>query len=279
MAVGLRILRRGRKVSTDVVERFRSLPVANISDSMSRMGAGGARLRPMHGGGVLAGPAVTVKARPGDNLMFHKALDLAEAGDVVVVDAGGDLTNALMGELMLAYAEKKGVAGIVIHGAIRDLAYMRASNFPVFAAGVTHRGPYKDGPGEINVPIAIEGMVIHPGDLVVGDDDGVVCVAVQRCRAGLRGGEGQARGGDPPDGRHPRRQERPRLGRCSTEEAGVRNARMTAAGPGRRAGNVVKGRMVRAKQPVPIPAGGKNSPEQAAHRPGAHRIAPEHEPL
>ncbi len=177
MAVGLRILRRGRKVSTDVVERFRSLPVANISDGMSRMGAGGARLRPMHGGGgVLAGPAITVKARPGDNLMFHKALDLAEAGDVVVVDAGGDLTNALMGELMLAYAEKKGVAGIVIYGAIRDSAYIRAGNFPVFAAGVTHRGPYKDGPGEINVPIAIKGMVIHPGDLVVGDDDGVVCV-------------------------------------------------------------------------------------------------------
>jgi RraA family protein len=181
MAVGLRILRRTRKVGADVVERFRSLPVANISDNMSRMGAGGARLRPMHAGGVLAGPAVTVKSRPGDNLMLHKALDLAEAGDIVVVDAGGDLTNSLMGELMLAYAEKKGVAGIVIYGAIRDSAYMRASNFPVFAAGITHRGPYKDGPGEINVPIAIEGMVIHPGDLIVGDDDGVVCVPFDDC--------------------------------------------------------------------------------------------------
>jgi RraA family protein len=182
MAVGLRVLRRARKVSPDVVERFRTLPVANVSDSMSRMTAGGASLRPMHGGGtVLAGPAVTVKARPGDNLMFHKALDLAEAGDVVVVDAGGDLSNSLMGELMLAYAEKKGVAGIVIYGAIRDSAYMRAHQFPVFAAGVTHRGPYKDGPGEINVPIAIEGMVIHPGDLIVGDDDGVVCVPFDDC--------------------------------------------------------------------------------------------------
>ena len=165
----------------ELVERFRSLPVANISDSMSRMEAGGARLRPMHAGGVLAGPAITVKSRPGDNLMLHKALDLAEVGDVVVADAGGDLTNALMGELMLAYAEKKGVAGIVIHGAVRNSAYMRASNFPIFAAGVTHRGPYKDGPGEINVPIAIEGMVIHPGDLVVGDDDGLVCVPFDDC--------------------------------------------------------------------------------------------------
>ena len=178
MAAGNRILRRDRKVDADVVERFRALPVANVSDAMSRMTAGGASLRPMHGGStVLAGPAVTVKARPGDNLMLHKALDLAEPGDVVVVDAGGDLSNSLMGELMAAYAEGKGIAGIVIYGAIRDSAYMRAHPFPVFASGVTHRGPYKDGPGEINVPIAIEGMVIHPGDLVMGDDDGVVCVA------------------------------------------------------------------------------------------------------
>lgn len=177
MAAGFRILRRARKVAPDLVERFSSLPVANVSDSMSRMTGGGTSLRPMHAGGtVLAGPALTVKSRPGDNLMLHKALDLAEAGDVVVVDAGGDLTNSLMGELMHAYAEKKGVAGIVIYGAIRDSAYMRASRFPVFAAGITHRGPYKDGPGEINVPIAIKGMVIHPGDLILGDDDGVVCV-------------------------------------------------------------------------------------------------------
>ncbi len=181
MAVGFRILRRTRKVSADVVERFRALPVANVSDSMSRVTAGGSRLRPMHAGGTLAGPALTVKSRPGDNLMLHKAIDLAEAGDVIVVDAGGDVTNSLMGELMHAYAEKKGVAGIVLYGAIRDYAYMRASSFPIFATGITHRGPYKDGPGEINVPIAIEGMVIHPGDLIVGDDDGVLCVPFDDC--------------------------------------------------------------------------------------------------
>jgi RraA family protein len=135
----------------------------------------------MHGSGVLAGPAVTVKSRPGDNLMIHKALDLAEPGDVIVVDAGGDLTNALIGELMIAYAKKKGVAGIVIHGAVRDAASIRAGSFPVFAAGVTHRGPYKDGPGEINVPIAIDGMVITPGDLILGDDDGLLCVPFDEC--------------------------------------------------------------------------------------------------
>lgn len=174
--IGFKILKRRRQVSTDAVTRFRALPVANVSDSMSRMTAGGAKLRPMHKGGGLAGPALTVKARPGDNLMLHKALDLASPGDVVVCDGGGDLTNSLIGEMMLMHAIKRGIAGVVIYGAVRDSGWIREHDFPVFAAGVSHRGPYKDGPGEINVPIAIEGMVIAPGDLIIGDDDGVLCV-------------------------------------------------------------------------------------------------------
>jgi regulator of RNase E activity RraA len=173
---GFRVLKRTRKVDQATVDRFRSLPVANVSDVMARMVAGGSRLRPLHAGGILAGPAVTVKTRPGDNLMIHKALDIAEPGDVVVVDAGGDLTNALIGELMLAHAEKRGLAGIVINGAVRDYGAIRVGSYPVFAAGVTHRGPYKDGPGEVNVTIAIDGMVIEPGDLILGDDDGLVSV-------------------------------------------------------------------------------------------------------
>lgn len=176
MPAGFRIVSRPRKVGPDVVERFSRLPVANVSDSMSRLTAGGARLRPMHAGGGLAGPALTVKAPPGDNLMMHKAIALAEPGDVIVVDAGGDLTNALMGELMLTQMAERGLAGVVVNGAIRDAAYIRGQGFPVFAAGVTHRGPYKNGPGEINVPVAIDGMVIAPGDLVLGDDDGLLCV-------------------------------------------------------------------------------------------------------
>jgi len=174
--IGFRILRRERKVATSVVGQFRDVPVANVSDSMQRMSAGGWRLRPMHKGGAMAGPALTVRTRPGDNLMVHKALDLAEAGDVLVVDAGGDLTNAIIGEIMSTYAKQRGLAGIVINGAIRDAESIRAGTFPVYAAGVTHRGPYKDGPGEINVAVAIDGMVIEPGDLVLGDGDGVLCV-------------------------------------------------------------------------------------------------------
>lgn len=176
MTVGFRIHAAGPKIAPELVVQFRALPVANVSDCMSRIVAGGARLRPMHAGGVLAGPAVTVKARPGDNLMIHKALDIAEPGDIVVVDAGGDLTNALIGELMVAHANQRKLGGIVIYGAIRDAAAIRAGTFPVFAAGITHRGPYKDGPGEVNGRIAIEGMVIEQGDLVIGDEDGLVAV-------------------------------------------------------------------------------------------------------
>jgi RraA family protein len=176
MAIGFSIARRRRQVSPELVERFRRLPVANVSDAMSRLTAGGPRLRPMYAGGTMAGPAFTVKTRPGDNLMVHKAIDMAAPGDVIVVDAGGDLTNAIIGEIMSTHARQRGVAGIVIDGAIRDADALRASRFPVFAAGVTHRGPYKDGPGEINSAVAIDGMVIQPGDLVIGDGDGILAV-------------------------------------------------------------------------------------------------------
>src|SRR3954471_2782599 len=169
--VGFQILQRRRQVDARHVQAFAEIPVANVSDCMTRMTAGGPRLRPMHKGGRMGGPALTVKCRPGDNLMVHKAIDMALPGDVIVVDAGGDLTNALIGELMTTYASSRGLGGFVINGSIRDLDVIAAGTLPVYAAGVTHRGPYKDGPGEINVPIAIDGMVIQPGDLVIGDGD------------------------------------------------------------------------------------------------------------
>lgn len=173
---GLQIFKRTRQVSAEIVAAYKGLPVANISDCMARMTAGGPRLRPMHKSGYLAGPALTVRSRPGDNLMIHKALTMAQPGDVIVVDAGGDLTNALFGEIMVASAVRIGLAGIVLNGAVRDSEEIGQGMFPLYAAGVTHRGPYKDGPGEINVSIAIDGMVIQPGDLVVGDADGLLCI-------------------------------------------------------------------------------------------------------
>ena len=118
--------------------------------------------------------AFTVKTRPGDNLAIHRALELVGPGDVIVVDGGGDESRALVGEIMKTIAEYRGAAGYVIDGAIRDAAELAASDFPMFARTAIHRGPYKSGPGEINVPVSVGGTVIAPGDIVVGDADGVV---------------------------------------------------------------------------------------------------------
>lgn len=178
MVLGFQVLDRHRTVPRELVELARDIPVANISDCMSRMSAGGAGLALLNTdlGTRMAGPALTVKTRPGDNLMVHKAISMIEPGDVLVVDAGGDLTNAIVGEIMVAAAVAKEVAGLVVHGAVRDAATLRAGDLPVFASGVTHRGPYKDGPGEVNVPVSLGGMVVEPGDLVVGDADGVLSI-------------------------------------------------------------------------------------------------------
>lgn len=181
--LGFRIHQIQRRVDKRWVEAFRSIPVANISDVMSRMASGGTELRPMHAGNVMAGPAITVRSAPGDNLMLHKALAMAEPGDVIVVDAGGERQNAITGEIMVAVAKKKGLGGFVINGPIRDIGAISKGDFPVYATGVTHRGPYKNGPGEINVPISINGMVINPGDLILGDEDGLLCVPFEHVEA------------------------------------------------------------------------------------------------
>jgi RraA family protein len=168
-----------------LVAQFADVATAQLSDSMDRLYAASPELRPMHRGGVLAGPAFTVKTAPGDNLLVHKAIDMAKAGDVIVVDGGGFSDQALFGGFMARWAARRGVAGIVVWGAIRDSEEIRDEAFPVYARAITHRGPYKDGPGEINVPIAVAGMPVHPGDIVVGDADGVVAVPLAMAGAVL----------------------------------------------------------------------------------------------
>jgi regulator of RNase E activity RraA len=159
-----------------LVAQFREMVTPHLSDSLERLSGTGSRIRPMYAGGTLAGGALTVKTAAGDNLLVHKALDMAKPGDVVVVDAGGYTDRATVGELMCAYAKRRGIAGLVIWGAIRDSAELARESFPVFAAGVTHRGPYRTGPGEINVPVVIDGMIVNPGDIIVGDADGLIAI-------------------------------------------------------------------------------------------------------
>ncbi|HEX2726637.1 MAG TPA: RraA family protein [Beijerinckiaceae bacterium] len=176
MQIGFQVNPTPNALDLSAVELLRGIPTAILSDNMARLFAVGPALRPYHGGAALVGSALTVRTRPGDNLMVHKAVDMAQPGDVIVVDAGGDLTNAIVGEILIALARRRGVAGYVVDGAVRDVDAIAASDFPVYARGVTHRGPYKDGPGEINVTVSVGGQTIAPGDVVVGDGDGVLAV-------------------------------------------------------------------------------------------------------
>jgi regulator of RNase E activity RraA len=176
MPSGFRINPRPSEIDPALLEAFRGLPTPIVSDNMARMYAGGPGLRPYYRGSPMLGVALTVRARPGDNLMVHKAIDIAKPGEIIVVDAGGDLTNAIFGEIMLRWSVKRGVGGIVIDGAIRDSDVLVSGDFPVFARGVTHRGPYKDGPGEINVPVVVGGQPVAPGDIIIGDADGILAI-------------------------------------------------------------------------------------------------------
>lgn len=157
------------------LEQLRGIAVPLISDNLHR-GTGSFGLSPYHRPGprTMAGTAVTVRTRGGDNLTTLRAFDFCRPGDVLVIDAGGDLSNAVIGGIISAGAAMLGLAGIIVDGAIRDVAEIGERDFPVYARGVNHRGPYKNGPGEINVPVSIGGMVVNPGDIVVGDQDGLL---------------------------------------------------------------------------------------------------------
>jgi regulator of RNase E activity RraA len=163
------------QVDPKILAALREIPVAALSDNMHR-NIGTTGLSPYHRpvAQTMAGTAVTARSRGGDNLTYLRALEFCRPGDVLVIDAGGILNNAVVGGILSFYAAHIGVLGVVVDGAIRDVAEIRAREFPVYARGVTHRGPYKDGPGEINVPISVGGMVVNPGDIVVGDQDGLM---------------------------------------------------------------------------------------------------------
>ncbi len=178
----LRIKTDFERPDKSLVEAFRGMPVANIADCMNRMSCMDSSLFPMNGAPLL-GTALTVKATGGDNLLFHKALDLAKPGDVIVLAGGGNTLRSYGGEIMVRYAMAKGIAGFVIDGCMRDRGGIGALDFPVYCIGITPNGPYKNGPGEINYPVACAGQVVNPGDIIVGDDDGVVVIRPDEAEA------------------------------------------------------------------------------------------------
>jgi regulator of RNase E activity RraA len=160
---------------TDLLARFRGLASSNLADAMGRFNFMDPAIQ-SRSGLPLCGVAVTVNARPADNLMVHKALSVATPGDIVVVSTGGNTTSAVFGELMCHTATAARLGGIVVDGAIRDVERITALGFPAFSRTVSPGSCDKDGPGEINVPISCGGTVVNPGDIVVGDNDGVVVV-------------------------------------------------------------------------------------------------------
>jgi 4-hydroxy-4-methyl-2-oxoglutarate aldolase len=162
--------------SREVIRKLGEMQSATLHEAMGKRGALPGRIKPIWPESVLVGVALTVKSRPGDNIMLHKAVSLAQPGDILVVDCDGFLEAGLWGEIISVAAMQRGVAGIVTNGAVRDTMPIRALVFPVFCAGISIKGTTKAVGGTINLPVSFEGVVVHPGDVVVGDNDGVVVV-------------------------------------------------------------------------------------------------------
>jgi len=170
------IHRQIERVPAKLVAAAKRFPAAILADVGGRRGTLGGRIQGLAKAMKVAGPAFTVEVRPGDNLMIHAALMLAKPGDVIVVDGKGDLSCALTGGLMAAHAKAAGIAGFVIDGAVRDTEECARGDFPIFAAGCNPNGPTKGVAGWIGIPVALAGTPVNPGDLIVGDADGVVVV-------------------------------------------------------------------------------------------------------
>ena len=179
MTVGKRIFLKREMPDLDIMYQFKEIPASNTADVMNRVGSMHPRINLMSSPNepIIVGPALTVKARAGDNLVIHKALNMAQEGDVIVVSNEGDNTRALVGEVMMAYAQyTKKVAGIIFDGPIRDIDAIQHMHMHIYATGTTPGGPYKEGPGEINVPIACGEVTVEPGDIVLCDPDGVTVI-------------------------------------------------------------------------------------------------------
>ena len=172
---GFRILDAPSRLPNELLERFRGLASSNLADAMGRFNFMDPAIQ-SRSALPLCGLAVTVNARPADNLMVHKALQVATPGDIVVVCTGGNTNSAVFGELMCTTAAASGLGGIVVDGAIRDVEGITRLGFPAFSRSVSPGSCDKDGPGEINVPISCGGTVVNPGDIILGDADGVAVV-------------------------------------------------------------------------------------------------------
>ena len=186
------IVREFTRPDPQIVKSFEGIPTGVVSDAMGRAGSMIAEIKPVWPRAKIVGPALTVRTFPADSLMIHKAVTLAQRGDVLVINAGGYRDTAVFGDLLGYSCKVHGLAGVVIDGASRDAEGMAAIGFPVFARAVLPMGPFMDSPGSINVPISCGGVAVRPGDIIVADGDGVVVVPKDEATAVLSRAQGSA---------------------------------------------------------------------------------------
>ena len=183
--VGRRVFLTINRPDPALVEQFRGIPSSNIGDMMQRLYCTNGTIKPLNRTPLL-GVAFTVKCPAGDNMKFHRAMDLAQPGDVLFVDGQGGMERSLAGEIMMLYCKSRGIAGVVVEGCMRDSDAIAQMDIPVYCKGITPQGPYKFGPGEINVPVCVGGQVVNPGDILVGDADGIVVIRPEDAEDVLR---------------------------------------------------------------------------------------------
>ncbi|WP_307979019.1 RraA family protein [uncultured Acidaminococcus sp.] len=189
MSIGNRIFLKKPEAPQELLDAFSTIPAANISDTMGRLVGMHPRIKLQSApkNPINVGRALTIKTRSGDNLMLHKALNMAKPGDVIILsNDGGESYRSLIGEIMFTYLASRGAAGIIIDGPIRDIDAVRKMEMPIYATGTNPAGPYKEGPGEINVPISCGGISINPGDIIVMDEDGVIVIPLQEAETVLK---------------------------------------------------------------------------------------------
>lgn len=172
----IRVFRKITRPARELVAPFADAPTGNVCDAMDRFGAMDYHIKPIDPAARMCGVALTIRTRPGDNLAIYQALELAQAGDVLVIQTYDHTVGSTIGDLVVNNAKRRGLAGIVCDGLVRDASGIRAIGLPVFARGLSPSSPFKDGGAEINGAISCGGVAVHPGDCVVGDEDGVVVV-------------------------------------------------------------------------------------------------------
>ena len=165
-----------KRADKNLINKFKKIPASIVSDAMNRMNSMSADINPIIENVHVAGSAITVQCMVGDNIMVHKAIYIAEPGDVIVIDSKGHTHSSVWGSIMTKASKMRGIEAVVIDGAIRDINDNRKDSFPIYCKGYVPGGSQKSWGGNINMPIHCGGVSINPGDIIVGDDDGIVVV-------------------------------------------------------------------------------------------------------